>query len=92
MLKKALAASALLMLTACGASEVDIDVVEESITDGVKEDLDADATVDCPDQVDWKTGESFTCAVEGVEGTSEAKVTMIDDEGQVEWELIPDGA
>ena len=92
MLKKALAASALLMLTACGASEVDIDVVEESITDGVKEDLDADATVTCPDQVDWKTGDSFTCEVEGVEGASEANVTMVDDDGQVEWELVPTAA
>ena len=60
MLKKALAATALLMLTSCGASEVDIDVVEEDITSGVKEQLDVDATVDCPDQVDWETGKSFT--------------------------------
>jgi len=88
-LKKALALAALLTLTACGVSEVDIPVVEKSITDGVKEQLDADATVDCPDQVDWKKGESFTCDVEGVEGTEEANVTMTDDEGNVEWELVP---
>ena len=74
MLKKALAATALLMLTSCGASEVDIDVVEEDITSGVKEQLDVDATVDCPDQVDWETGKRFDCDVEGVEGSTKATV------------------
>ncbi len=89
MLKKVIAVAALLMLTSCGVSEVDIPVVESSIKDGVKEQLDADATVDCPDQVDWKKGGTFTCDVEGVEGTSKATVTMTDDEGNVEWELVP---
>ncbi len=88
MLRKATVAAALLTLTACGAAEVDIPVVEEDIVSGVKEDLDMDATVECPDQVDWETGTSFTCDVEGVEGANEAKVTM--EEGdQVSWELVP---
>ena len=89
MLKTAIAVTALLMLTSCGVSEVDIPVVESSIKDGVKEQLDADASVDCPDQVDWKKGGTFTCDVEGVEGTKEAVVTMTDDEGNVKWELAP---
>ncbi len=88
MLKKALAAAALLALTGCGMSEVDIPVVEEDITSGVKEQLDSTVTVDCPDQVDWKTGESFTCDVEDENGeTREAVVKMLDDDGNVEWTL-----
>ena len=63
MLNKVIAVSALLVLTGCSVSEVDIDVVEEDITSGIKEQLDSEATVDCPDQVDWKTGDSFTCDV-----------------------------
>ena len=90
MLKKAIAVAALLMLTSCGVSEVDIPVVEESITKGVKEQLDVEATVDCPDQVDWKKGDTFDCDIEGVEGVSKATVTMKDDDGNVEWELVPD--
>jgi hypothetical protein len=86
-LKKALAAAALLTLTACGASEVDIDVVEDDITSEVSKQLDADATVDCPDQVDWETGKSFTCDVEGVEGATKATVKMTSDDGEVEWNL-----
>ena len=89
MVKKALAVAALLMLTSCGVSEVDIPVVEESIVDGVKEDLDLEVTADCPDQVDWETGETFSCDVEGVEGFPTAEVTMKDDDGNVAWELIP---
>lgn len=89
MLKKMFAVAALLMLTSCGVSEVDIPVVEESITDGVKEDLDIEATVDCPEQVDWKTGDTFTCDVEGVDGFPTAEVTMEDDDGNVAWELMP---
>jgi hypothetical protein len=88
-LKKALAATALLMLTAaCGVSEVDIDVVEEDITSGVKEQLDEDVTVDCPDQVDWETGETFECDVEFSDGSTQpAIVEMTDDDGNVRWNL-----
>jgi hypothetical protein len=87
-LKKSLAAAALLTLTACGVTEVDIDAVEENITSEVKDQLDADVTVDCPDQVDWETGESFTCDVAAEEGTTrQANVTMVDDDGNVRWEL-----
>ena len=92
MLKKMFAvpaAAALLLLTSCGASEVDIPVVEESIEEGVKDDLDLEATASCPEQVDWVKGESFTCDVEGVDGFPTAEVTMLDDDGQVEWELMP---
>ena len=88
MLKKALAASALLLLTACGVSEVDVPALEKDIVSQVKEQAEADVTAKCPDQVDWETGESFDCDVEFDDGsTAKANVKMVDDDGNVEWEL-----
>ena len=86
MLKKALAATAVLMLTACGVSEVDIDALEKDITDFVKSETDADTTVTCPDQVDWKKGGTFSCEVEYEDGSTQTtNVEMVDDEGNVEY-------
>ena len=88
MLKKALAASSLLLLTACGVSEVDVPALEDDIVSQVKKQAEADVTAKCPDQVDWEKGESFTCDVEFDDGsTAKANVKMIDDDGNVEWEL-----
>jgi hypothetical protein len=88
MLRKFIAVTALVVLTGCGVSEVDIDVVEDDIVSGVKDQLGQDVTVDCPDQVDWKTGETFTCDVEDSDGnTREADVKMVNDDGDVEWTL-----
>jgi Domain of unknown function (DUF4333) len=88
-LKKTLAAAALLTLTACGVSEVDIPALEESIVDGVAEDVQEDVTADCPEQVDWETGSSFDCDVAFDDGsTATAEVKMVDDEGNVEWEIV----
>ena len=90
MLKKMLAASTLVLLVAgCGVSEVDVDALEDDIVTQVKEQADADVTAKCPDQVDWETGKSFTCDVEFDDGsTSKANVEMVDDDGNVEWELV----
>jgi hypothetical protein len=87
-LKKLIAAAALLVLTGCGVSEVDVDAVQDDIVSGVKDQLNEDVTVDCPDQVDWKTGGTFQCEVKDSDGnTRQAKVTMADDDGNVEWTL-----
>ena len=91
MLRKTLAASALLLLTACGVTEVDVDAVEEDIVSEVGEQADADVTADCPDQVDWETGESFACDVEFDDGsTRQVDVKMVDDDGNVMWSFAPD--
>lgn len=91
MLKKtAFAASALFLLTACGVSEVDVPVLEEDIEAGVAEQAEVEVTADCPDQVDWATGETFQCEVEFDDGSTRAvDVKMLDDDGNVEWELPP---
>lgn len=88
MVKKALVVGALMALTACGVTSVDVPALEKNITDEVKKQAGADATVDCPDQVDWKKGGTFTCdvAVKGGQ-TQKATVKMVDDKGNVEWNL-----
>ena len=88
MVKKALVGCALLALTACGVTSVDVPKLEQNITDGVKKQAGVDAKVDCPDNVDWKTGGTFTCdvAIEGGQ-TQKATVTMVDDKGNVKWSL-----
>ena len=90
MLKKLLAASTLLLLASCGVTEVDIEALEKDIVDEVDKQAQEEVTADCPDQVDWATGETFTCDVTFDDGSStKAEVEMIDDEGQVNWELLP---
>ena len=89
MLKKALVASAaLLALTACGVTEVDVDALEKDIVEQVDKQADVKVDATCPDQVDWETGKSFTCDVEFEDGsTREVDVKMVDDDGNVEWNL-----
>lgn len=91
MFKKALAASALIVLTAaCGVTEVDVPALEENIVSEVEEQAQAKVEASCPEQVDWNTGESFTCDVEFEDGTTrQVDVKMVDDDGNVEWNLPP---
>jgi hypothetical protein len=89
-LKSSLAATALLLLAGCGATEVDIDALEDNIVTEVKEQTGTDVTARCPDQVDWEAGGSFTCEVEAEDGaTRQVDVEMLDDDGQVRWNLAP---
>ena len=90
MFKKALVASALLALTACGVSEVDTPALEKDIVAEVDKQAGVKVEASCPEQVDWNTGESFTCDVEFEDGsTREVDVKMVDDDGNVEWNLPP---
>ncbi len=89
MLKKALATGAVLVLTACSGAQVDTDEVEKTIADNAENDLGGDVTVDCPDHVTWKAGETFFCEVAGVKGASGATVRMKDDEGAYAYKLEP---
>jgi hypothetical protein len=87
-LRIAAAAAGVLLLAACGVSEVDIPALEKEIKSGVKEQNGIDVTVECPDQVDWEKGKSFECDVSDEQGTTKkATVTMKDDEGKVAWQV-----
>jgi hypothetical protein len=82
------AALGVLLLSGCGATEVDIGKLEQDISSGVQEQSDVRVEVACPDQVDWEKGGSFECDVTDEEGrTKTAKVTMLDEDGQVDWRI-----
>jgi hypothetical protein len=82
------AAVLLLAVAGCGVEQVDIGELEDTIADGVQEQSDLDVEVDCPGEVEWVTGESFTCELTDAEGTTRtATVTMVDDDGNVRWEV-----
>lgn len=78
----------LLGAAGCGVDQVDTGKLEDTITDGVREQSDLEVEVACPDEVEWVTGESFTCELTDGEGTTRsATVTMVDDDGNVRWEV-----
>jgi hypothetical protein len=82
------AASAVLLLGACGETDVDVAKLEEDIATGVKEQSDVDVEVTCPDQVEARKGTSIECEVTDPEGvTKTATVTMLDDDGKVDWRV-----
>jgi hypothetical protein len=87
MVKRAAVVVALMALASCGGSKVDTDTVEKSITSNLKADLAVDATVECPDDITWETGKTFTCTIEGVKGMSGATVSMKNDDGGYSYKI-----
>jgi hypothetical protein len=82
------AAAGALVLAGCGAQTVDIGKVEDDIKSNIKEQNNVDVDVTCPDSVDWKTGESFSCDVVQDDGTkAKATVEMVNDDGEVKWSV-----
>jgi hypothetical protein len=82
-----------LYLGGCSVSttdELDIPKIEEEIQKGVKEQAGVDVTADCPNDVEIKVDYSFECEVTPDSGdkTQQAKVTIKDDEGLIEWEIV----
>lgn len=70
--------------------ELDIPALEAEIESGVLEQTGQRLTVDCPDSIDWETGEEFHCIAESRQGQrGRVTVTMENDEGEVIWELQP---
>ncbi len=84
----AVVAAAFLLLVGCSQT-LDIAKAEEEIQAGIEEQTGASVTsVDCPDDVPLEEGNSFTCDVQGDDGsTGTVDVTQTDDEGTVRWEL-----
>jgi hypothetical protein len=70
-------------LAACGETVVDTNKVENLIRDGAA-NRQLIRSVDCPDEVDAKKGDTFDCTLEITDGSRE-KVTIrqLDDDGTV---------
>lgn len=78
----------LLPITACGG-EADIPAIEDEIETWAREDLNARGriTADCPDSMEWRTGDDFHCILTDQTGSVRVTVTMENDAGDVTWML-----
>ncbi len=69
--------------------EVDVPALEADIESGVKDQMGVTVTADCPEDVTWKTGDSFDCTVtdDDTGETSTVVVDMDNDDGDMTWNL-----
>ncbi len=84
----ALVASA--SLSACSASELDVDKLQSTISTEMQSQLDLSAapTVTCPNPIPIETGKVSTCTAE-LDGESvNVEVTQTDDQGNVTWKTV----
>lgn len=80
------------LLAGCGGGdEIDADKTEEEIAAGVeKATATEDVKIDCPDDVERKTGDVFECDLTAAGGVkAKVKVTQVDDDGKIRWEVNP---
>lgn len=90
-------AVAALGLAACsfsvGTSGLDMDKIEEEITDGIETQTDATVeSIDCPESRDIEEGDTFTCDVELDTGeTVIVDVEQSDADGNIVWNVRESG-
>jgi predicted component of type VI protein secretion system len=82
----ALAATAI-ALTACGTEQLDTAEAEKTIADRLGKQAGTKVTIDCPDDVEIKKGDTFNCEAKARKDTAKVRVTQLDDEGNVRWEV-----
>jgi Domain of unknown function (DUF4333) len=80
-------AAAMLGLAACGTQQLETADAEKTIAKRLGEQAGTKVTVDCPDDVEIKKGDTFNCRARARNDTAKVKVTQLDDEGNVRWEV-----
>ena len=72
-----------LALAGCGGTEIDAGKAEKLIKDNIGQPVPR--SVDCPDGVEAKEGETFTCKLAYDHGVPPAEVTVhiVDDDGRI---------
>jgi hypothetical protein len=80
-------ATAAVALGACGTQKLDTAEAEKTISDRLGQQAKTDVTIECPDDVEIKKGDTFTCDAKARNDTAKIKVTQLDDEGNVRWEV-----
>ncbi len=81
------AGASALALAACGEDRLDVSSAEPEIADGFEAAGLDKPNVECPEEVEARVGETFTCDVPGEDGTIKVKmkVTAVsEDRGQVD--------
>jgi hypothetical protein len=82
------------VLAAVGCSKtLDTTELEGSLKDQLETQLDVTGlSVDCPDDIEAKAGDSFRCTATGTDGTQATiEVTQTDDQGNLTWEIVDAG-
>jgi hypothetical protein len=64
--------------------------VESQVKAAIEEKLGQNGmTVDCPDDIEVKTGATFTCTATDPSGTtSTIELTQTDDQGHLSWKIV----
>jgi hypothetical protein len=78
-----------LALGACGDKKLDTGKLEGRIKDGIEKQAGVKVkSVDCPDDVKIKKGDTFTCTATTTSGQkARVRVTQQDDEGNVRYQV-----
>jgi hypothetical protein len=80
-------ATAALALAACGTQKLDTEEAEKTIANRLGEQAKTKVAINCPDDVEIKKGDTFTCDAKAKNDNAKVKVTQLDDEGNVRWEV-----
>jgi Domain of unknown function (DUF4333) len=74
----------------CGTKKLNIDDAERTMSKRLGLQEGTKVKVDCPEDVEIKKGDTFNCraTAEGKE-PSTVKVTQLDDDGRVRFEVVP---
>jgi hypothetical protein len=80
-------ASAAVALGACGTQQLDTAEAEKTIGNRLGEQAGTKVTINCPDDVEIKKGDTFECEAKARNDTAKVKVTQLDDEGNVRWRV-----
>jgi hypothetical protein len=80
-------AAAAVGLAACGTKQLDTEEAEKTIGKRLGEQAGTKVTIDCPDDVEIKKGDRFSCNAKSRNDTAKVTVTQLDDDGNVRWEV-----
>ncbi len=85
----ALALAAVIALAACGEKTLDTADAEDEISDKLEgQGRPAPDKVECPDDMTAKKGKTYTCKLTAGEDELDVKLTMLDDDGKFEFEVV----
>ena len=78
-------------LTGCSVfqSEIDLQKVETGIENWARDFADGPVSADCGDRtVPAEANYTFICDISDSSGSASVRVTVLNDNGDVEWEII----
>jgi hypothetical protein len=82
--------AAALFAAGCGTEKLDVADAERTIAKRLSAEEGSKVAVNCPEEVEIKKGDTFRCrATAAGKRPATLKVTQLDDEGKVRWEVLP---